>query len=119
MLFEAHDSPPLLSVHQRLRLATFLGAGLFIVTLGAVGEGSAKPSSSKLTFAIKKVSAPYPKHCLDQRQWHDPYAFSPYNIFTAKKAWQLCEYAIKDQGYTVHFRLQKPIKIDQLELPRT
>ena len=67
-----------------------------------------------LSLMISEVNAPYPNHCLDQRQWINPHLFSPYNLFDRERSqvWQLCDYAIKDQGYTVNFKLAQPIEID-------
>ena len=75
-----------------------------------VKQASARP----LSLSISEVSAPHPKHCLDERQWRSPQTFSPYNLFDrdVSSVWQLCGYAIQDPGYTVTFTLAQPIEID-------
>ena len=87
--------------------------GMFDILFGTkliADHASARP----LSLTVSEVSAPYPKHCLDQRQWLNPQEFSPYNLFDpdSSRVWQLCDYAIKDQGYTVNFKLTQPIEID-------
>ena len=36
------------------------------------------------------------------------------SLMVSSTVWQLCNYSIKDPGYTVHFKLEEPIEIDGL-----
>jgi hypothetical protein len=87
--------------------------GIFDILFGTkliADHASARP----LSLMVSEVSAPYPNHCLDQRQWLNPKEFTPYNLFDSNPShvWQLCDYAMKDQGYTVNFKLGQAIEID-------
>ena len=93
-----------------LIIALFGPLDPFTETHLTINQASAQP----LSFLISEVNAPHPKHCLDQRQWQNPQSFNPYNLFDQDRTsvWQLCDYAIKDPGYTVNFTLNQPITID-------
>lgn len=65
------------------------------------------------TLAPIGANAPHPKHCLDQRQWLGAENHHPLNLFEGKsELWIPCEYALRDQGYSVTFPLAQPIKMD-------
>ena len=93
----------------KVRLALTLCA-LLSVSIVTLSQGEARPRS----LSIKSMSAPYPKHCLDERQWLDPQRSSPYNLFDGDQtsAWSPCLYALKDPGYTVNFTFTMPIELD-------
>ena len=67
---------------------------------------------------ITDVSAPHPKHCIDERQWRGLEKHNPFQLFDndLKTAWIPCRYALKDEGYTINFDLKSPILVDELEL---
>jgi len=108
------------SIGQVIKMRFLMIVSVFTLVVGAFDTslislwGVTSVSAKPLSLGISKVSAPYPKHCLDQRQWRNPQLFNPYNLFDGDAAhvWQLCEYAIKDQGYTVNFTLKQPIEVD-------
>ena len=107
---------------SQIRIMAF--TAILILTIGGIGIVSGiqlSPSNAlahPLVMSIDEVHAPYPSHCLDQRQWISPQEYTPYNIFdgNSSQVWQLCDYAIKDQGYTVTFKLTQHIEIDGFAL---
>lgn len=78
-------------------------------------EAAPNPSNQ---IAISDVSAPHPKHCIDERQWLGVKGHSPFQLFDGDPltVWQPCSYALRDAGYTLNIDLKSPISIDGLEL---
>jgi hypothetical protein len=69
-------------------------------------------------ITIRDISAPHPKHCLDERQWKDIGKYSPFNIFdnNNKSVWIPCSYSLKDAGYTLNIDFASSIQIDGIEI---
>ena len=100
---------------MKKRVLLSLHSLLFIFCYFSIAN-AAPPNIADLE--IQDISAPHPKHCLDERQWKDTHSYNPFNIFDTdpSKVWQPCSYALKDAGYTVNIVLKKTIEIDGFEL---
>ena len=91
---------------------------LWIVLLGGGVSASVAAADPTAAIQISDVSAPHPKHCIDERQWRGLSGHTPFQLFDGdlKTVWQPCRYALKDQGYTIDFDLEAPVLIDGIAI---
>ena len=94
-----------------------IALSLFILSASfPLSHVEAKP----LSFSVKDISAPHPKHCIDDRQWRDPHRYTPFNIFTDDQAvWVPCRIATQAPGYTVYFEFDEAIELDGFTLSQS
>jgi hypothetical protein len=68
-------------------------------------------------WRITEIISPFPPHCVSENQWLDPVQFNPMNLFDGQKSvWDICAIAVKAPGYTVDFKLEAPLQIDELRI---
>ena len=107
-----------IEANKSLKKSSSLVVILFLMCGLAPFDSVAKAPQKKQNLEVLDVSAPHPKHCLDERQWRGFRGHTPFNLFDGdpKSLWQPCSYALADEGYTVNIDLKTPIEFDGLEI---
>jgi hypothetical protein len=74
---------------------------------------------SLYAWKITEIISPFPPHCVSENQWINPYQENPMNLFDNKESiWKICDFAVETPGYTIDFKLDAPIEIDEIRISR-